>query len=112
MRLLLLVALLGLVGLALADQQQQDQPTPFRKDNTYTFQYNAQVCSGLIASSDEDAGEPQQKAATRIQAQAKITFTSDRHAQLQLQQIRVGQLNGQLEAPEKVQPMAIFEPVC
>jgi hypothetical protein len=108
---LLLVALCLGTGLSVQQSGQQQQPSPFRKDNVYIFQYNSQISSGLSAPSDENSADPQQNSAIRIQAQAKITFASDRHGQLQLEQIRVGQLNEQLNEPKKVQPMAIFEPV-
>jgi hypothetical protein len=108
---LLLLATICCNAFAGGEQSEERKPTPFHKDNVYVYSYNSQICSGLIAQSDDDAAEPGQKSATRIQAQARIQFISDRHAQLQLQQIRIGQLNEQLAQPQKVQPMAVFEPV-
>jgi len=111
-----LLAALCLLGTALAARRYNDevdsaQLTPFRKGHEFVFQYNSQIASGLIAQSEEDASDPQQKSATRIQCQAKIAFSSDRHAQLRLQQCRFGQLNeGQLAKPEQIAPLAIFEP--
>lgn len=66
---LLLVALC--LGTGLSDQSGQ-QPTPFRKDNVYVFQYNSQISSGLSAPNDEDSADPQQNSAIRIRAQAKV----------------------------------------
>jgi len=92
-----------------SDNMDNQQLTPFKKGKTFVFQYNAQIASGLIAQDQSSLTDPQQKALTRIQAQAKITFGSDRHAQLNLEQIRVGQLNEKISNPTEVKPMNIFE---
>uniref|UniRef100_A0A183C9B1 Vitellogenin n=1 Tax=Globodera pallida TaxID=36090 RepID=A0A183C9B1_GLOPA len=82
---------------------------PFQqKDTEYSFIYNAQIASGLH-SEEDSAVNPQQKAMTRIQCVANIQFASERHAQLQLQQCRVGQQNEQISEPQEVQPMGAFE---
>jgi len=52
---------------------------------------------------------PDQKAVTRIQAQVKLDFSSERHATISLEQIHLGQLNAQIPQPERVKPMRVFE---
>jgi len=92
-------------------QQQQGgaKAMPFRKNNEYTFTYNGQISQGLNQDPSASGNPPQQKSAARIQAQVKIQFHSDRHAQLRLQKIRIGHLNDQIQNPEQVQPMGMFE---
>ncbi|KAI1715752.1 lipoprotein amino terminal region domain-containing protein [Ditylenchus destructor] len=94
-------------------QRQSKQAKPFRSGYEYSFAYNGQISSGLDVSGPNRASvssdEPQQKAVTRIQAEAKIAFESEQRATLQLEQIRVGQLNDQIESPQQVQPMGMFE---
>jgi hypothetical protein len=87
---------------------QQGQPRPFAAGHEYTFTYNGQICTGLDQNPTE-AGPEQQKSATRVQAQAKIQFHSDRHASLRLEQIRVGHLNEPIAQPQQVQPMGMFQ---
>jgi len=72
-------------------QQQQSKAKPFKAGTEYTFIYNGQISSGLDQDPSASGNPPQQKAATRFQAQAKIQFTSDRHAQLRLEKIRIGE---------------------
>jgi hypothetical protein len=73
---------------------------PFRTGNEYTYEYGTQVATGMVASeTSADPGMPQQKAVTRMYTQTKIQFQSDRHATLQLEQIRLGQLNDQIPQP-------------
>jgi hypothetical protein len=73
---------------------------PFRAGNEYTYDYGTQVAMGMVASeTSAEPGMPQQKAVTRMDAQTKIQFQSDRHATLQLEQIRLGQLNDQIPQP-------------
>jgi hypothetical protein len=91
--------------------QGRQQATPFRAGNEYTFTYNAQIATGMVApDTSEDPGMPQQKATTRLQAKATIQFSSERHGSLQLQDIRLGELNDQIPEPDRVKPMRIFEP--
>jgi hypothetical protein len=92
-----------------SEYEQQEQAKPFRAGHEYTFTYNGQIAHGLDQDPSASGNPPQQKATSRFQAQAKILFTSDRHAQLRLEKIRIGHLNGQVETPEKVQPMGKFE---
>lgn len=76
-----------------SDQQQGGNPKakPFKAGTEYTFTYNGQIAHGLDQDPSASGNPPQQKAATRFQAQAKIQFTSDRHAQLRLEKIRIGE---------------------
>lgn len=117
-----LIALMALLALGVhANRQQQDQqssmerqqgsnqPAPFRQGHEYTFAYNSQICTGLQQDPTTSGESAKQKSATRIQAQAKIQFHSDRHATLRLEQIRLGQLNDRVEDPKRVQPMGMFE---
>lgn len=90
-------------------RQQQQQPQPFQPNYQYTYMYNGQISAGLDTNDQSTGDEPQQKAMTRIQAQAQITFQSGNRAVLHLEQIRVGQLNKHIEAPQHVQPMGMFE---
>lgn len=94
-------------------QQQQKMRAPaFQPERTYEFKYNAQIAAGLIGQDEQSqaADDAQQKAITRIQALAKITFGSERHAQLCLRQIRTGQLNELVQDEQQIQPISIFEP--
>lgn len=63
------------------------------------------------SNSPAGADEPQQKAMTRIQAEAKINFESDQRATLRLKKCRLGQLNELVESPQQVQPMGKFNQV-
>lgn len=72
-------------------QQQEGQAKPFKAGSEYTFGYDGQISHGLDQDPSASGNPPQQKAAVRIQAQAKIHFTSDRHAQLHLEKIRIGE---------------------
>jgi hypothetical protein len=93
------------------DEQQQMKAPAFQKETEYQFNYNAQIASGLIAEDEQSQSDAQQKAITRIQCQARITFASERHAQLCLEQCRAGQLNEQVKDEQRCQPMSIFESV-
>jgi hypothetical protein len=85
-------------------------PKPFHAGFEYTFEYNAQIAAGIVApDASSEPSEPEQNAVQRLQAKAKIAFSSDRHAQLILEGIRIGELNEQIPEPEQVQPMRIFE---
>lgn len=128
MRKAVLIALLGMAVLAMAsksqnrdqgknryddndDDRQQQEAKPFRAGNEYTFTYNTQVATGMVAPDvSAEPGMPQQKAVTRMQAQARIQFSSDRHATLELDQIRLGELNDQMPQPDTVKPLRMFEP--
>jgi hypothetical protein len=50
--------------------------------------------------------EIQQQAATRLRADALLTFTNERHFKLQLQEIRFGELNSELPKSQRVQPVS------
>ncbi|KAI1713929.1 lipoprotein amino terminal region domain-containing protein [Ditylenchus destructor] len=120
-----LVALVLLAGLCTAshktrrydnDDSQQSQTQkakPFRAGRDYSFVYNGQIASGLDVSGPNNAptagDEPQQNAVTRIKANAKIAFETDQRATLRLENIRLGQLNQQIESPQQMQPMSMFE---
>ncbi|KAL3114579.1 hypothetical protein niasHT_014386 [Heterodera trifolii] len=82
---------------------------PFQqKDTEYSFIYNAQIASGL-QSAEQSTANPQLKEVTRIQCLANIHFASGWHAQLRLEQCRVGQQNGKMSQPQEVQTMEAFE---
>lgn len=53
--------------------------------------------------------EIQQAAATRLRADAHLSFTNERHAKLQLQHVRIGELNSELPKSQRVQPLEHFE---
>ncbi|KAL3076037.1 hypothetical protein niasHT_032634 [Heterodera trifolii] len=96
-------------GPKLGDKGAAQLLQPFQqKDTEYSFIYNAQIASGL-QSAEQSAANPQQKAVTRIQCLANIHFASERHAQLRLEQCRVGQQNGKMSQPQEVQPMEAFD---
>jgi hypothetical protein len=44
-----------------------------------------------------------------MRADALLSFTSERHARLQLQHIRIGENNGDLPRSQRVQPLENFE---
>jgi hypothetical protein len=132
MRKAVLIVLLGMAVLAMAshtpsnkrnndnnDYNTMDddnskrtmEAKPFRAGNEYRFTYNTQVATGMVApDTSAEPGMPQQKAVTRMEAQARIQFSSDRHATLELDQIRLGELNDQMPQPDTVKPMRMFEP--
>ena len=91
------------------NNEQMTAPA-FQKGTEYQFQYNAQIATGLIAQDEQSQADEQQKAISRIQCQAKITFGSERHGQLCLRQCRAGQLNEPVKDEQQMQPMSIFEP--
>jgi hypothetical protein len=93
------------------DEQQQMKAPAFQKNTEYQFNYNTQISSGLIAQDEQSQADAQQKAITRIQCQARITFASEQHAQLCLERCRAGQLNEQVKDEQRCQPMSIFESV-
>jgi hypothetical protein len=88
---------------------RSEKAKPFRGGYEYTFTYNGQISQGLNQDPSASGNPPQQKSAARIQAQVKIEFHSDRHAQLRLGKIRIGHLNDRIQNPQQVQPMGMFE---
>src|SRR4051794_33278410 len=72
------------------DNNDNEGPKPFQAGYQYDYKYNGQISSGLDTNTADQSisGEAQQKAVTRIQAQAKIVFQSEGRATLRLQQIR------------------------
>ncbi|KAI6212243.1 hypothetical protein M3Y99_01841300 [Aphelenchoides fujianensis] len=81
-------------------------PKPFQGQQSYVYRFDTQVASALIGASPN---EIQQAAATRLRADVRITFTNDRHAKLQLQHVRIGELNGEMPKSQRVQPFEHFE---
>lgn len=86
-------------------------PVKFQSGYEYIFDYDGQVASGLSEqNSDDNEPEKAQMAMTRIHAQAKIHFVSEKRAHLQLAKVRVADANGKHVADAKrVQPLAGFE---
>jgi hypothetical protein len=81
-------------------------PKPFKgQQKTYIYRFDTQVSSSLIGASP---AEIQQAAATRLRADAVIQFTNERHFKMQLQNIRIGELNSELPKT-RVQPLEHFE---
>lgn len=66
------------------------------------FRFDTQVSSSLIGASPV---EIQQAASTRLRAELRLSFTNDRHANVQLQHIRMGELNADLPKTQRVQPL-------
>jgi len=99
----LLVCCLAVVALANANSQL---PKPFKGQQTYVYRFDTQIASSLVGASP---AEIQQAAATRLRADALLTFTNDRHAKLQLQHIRVGEMNAELPKSQRVQPLEHFD---
>ena len=63
-----------------------NEPKPFKGQQSYVYRFDTQVSSSLA---DSNANEIQQQAATRLRADVHISFTSDRHAKVQLQHVRL-----------------------
>jgi len=82
-------------------------PKPFKGEETYVYRFDTQVSSSLIGASP---AEIQQAAATRLRADAYLSFKNERHAKLQLQHIRIGELNAELPKATRVQPLEHFDP--
>jgi hypothetical protein len=82
------------------------QVKPFEGQKTYVYRFDTQISSSLIGSSP---AEIQQAAATRLRADAHLSFTNERHVKLQLQNIRIGELNSELPKSHRVQPLEHFE---
>ncbi|KAI6215600.1 hypothetical protein M3Y94_00403900 [Aphelenchoides besseyi] len=81
-------------------------PKPFKGDHSFVYRFDTQVASSLIGTSSDAI---QQAAATRLRADVHISFTNDRHAKLQLQHVRLGELNGEMPKSQRVQPFEHFE---
>ena len=64
--------------------------------------FDTQLSTSLIGSSP---AEIQQASATRLHADAYLSFTNERHAKLQLQNVRIGELNSELPKSQRVQPL-------
>ena len=79
---------------------------PFSQGFEYTFDYNAQLSSGLMVG--QETVDSQQTAVTRVQCKARITFQTRTDVILRLEEIRIGYLNEELDKPEEVQPMGKF----
>lgn len=91
-----------------SSQDNQQEPKPFNPGFEYTFEYNAQLSSGLMVG--QEIVDTEQTAATRVQSKAHIMFQTKTDVVLRLEEIRIGYLNEELEKPERIQPMGKFEP--
>lgn len=80
-------------------------PKPFKGQQSYVYRFDSQVSSSLVGSTPN---EIQQQSATRLRADVHIAFTSERHANLQLRHVRIGELNTELPKPQRVQPLEMF----
>jgi len=80
-------------------------PKPFKASQTYVYRFDTQVASSLIASGPAET----QQAATRLRAEALLSFKSERHFNLQIRGIRFGELNSELPKSQRVQPFEHFE---
>jgi len=74
----------------------------FRPGQTYRFQLDTQISSGMASVSE-------QHAVTRIQSQVELHFQSERQVTLRLNDIIFGTLNQEIAQPERVQPMEMFK---
>jgi hypothetical protein len=83
-----------------------NSPQPFKGQNTYVYRFDTQVSSSLIGASP---AEIQQSAATRLRADVLLSFTNERIVKVQLQHVRIGELNSDLARSNKVQPLEHFE---
>jgi len=81
-------------------------PKPFKGQQTYVYRFDTQVSTSLIGAAPS---EIQQAAATRLRADAVLSFQNERHLKLQLQHIRFGELNSDLPKSQRVQPLEHFE---
>ncbi|KAI6209112.1 hypothetical protein M3Y96_00186500 [Aphelenchoides besseyi] len=101
MRTVLVCLLVGLVVNA-----SNYDPQPFGSKKSFVYRFNSQVASSLIGSLPN---EIQQAAATRLRSDVLLSFTSDSEARVQLRNIRIGELNGELPKSQRVQPLEHFE---
>jgi hypothetical protein len=102
MRFAVLVCLLA-VGLVASS----NVPKPFKAGQTYNYRFRTQVSSALLS---ETPSAIQQQAATGMQALVKLTFTNDRHARVQLKDLRIGEMNGRVEmGQQQLIPTDMFE---
>jgi hypothetical protein len=102
MRFAVLVCLLA-VGLVASSTV----PKPFKAGQTYDYRFRTQVSSSLLADTPSAI---QQQAATGMQALVKMTFANDRHARVQLRDVRIGEMNGRVEmGQQQLIPTDMFE---
>jgi len=101
MRFALLVCLLAVAVSA-------SQLTPFaQKGRTYEYRFRTQVSHSLLTDLPSAIRE---QAVTGLQATLKLTFNNERHARVQLQHVRLGELNGPMEQGQhKMIPSERFE---
>jgi hypothetical protein len=80
------------------------EDSAFRSGREYQFFYNGQLSTGI-------AGSSKQHSANRIQALVTISFKSQNHVLMHLQNIRMGKLNRDIPNPRKIMPFDAFEDV-
>ncbi|KAI6184877.1 hypothetical protein M3Y97_00643900 [Aphelenchoides bicaudatus] len=103
MRFALLVCLLASAVTA----SQLLPQAAFQKGRTYEYRFRTQVSHSLLTDVHSAIRE---QAVTGLQATLKLSFTNDQHARVQLQNVRLGEINGQMnQGQEQMIPSERFE---
>lgn len=92
MKFAVLVCLLALAAMAPNVMPSSDMQ-PFQKGETYNYRLRTQVSHSLLS---ENPSVIREQAVTGLQAILKLTFTNERHARVQLQHVKLGEVNGEL----------------
>ncbi|CAD5212858.1 unnamed protein product [Bursaphelenchus okinawaensis] len=73
----------------------------YKSQHTYRYRFDTQVASSL-------QGVQHQNSATRLRAELLSVFTSDRHVQCQLENIRIGEMNAETRM-DRMLPFELFQ---
>ncbi|CAD5217142.1 unnamed protein product [Bursaphelenchus xylophilus] len=73
----------------------------YKPQHTYRYRFDTQISNAL-------QGAEHQQSATRIRADVRSVVTSDRHIQVQLENVRFGELNGEHKL-DRLQPFERFQ---
>jgi len=114
MRFLVVLAVIcsGIARARIEEWNWLDQVSPnrkieddaFRSGREYQFFYNGQLSTGI-------AGASKQHSANRIQALVTVSFKSQNHVLMRLENVRMGKLNRDIPNPRKIMPFDAFESV-
>jgi len=80
---------------------------PFSQGKTYEYRFRSQVSHALLTQPSTAILE---QAVTGLQATLKLTFSNERHARVQLKNVRLGEFNGQVrDGQGKMIPSELLE---